>query len=250
MIGSVNVTDALCRKLSASAPGAKCRRSTKPQLDACAIDDVYYQVYRTPQKETAMARVDVTEAECAIREWAHDLVNADEGICSLIAEAKATAVGVDSVDVRSVWRGKRGNPHFAATIVFKGEEYWPCVLSDAIVASVKGTFTETRAGLTVDEHTVEECDFDKTDALAANAYWDSQLALASRCRQYSPSARALADPVPPGAFLRATADVTGACQREAFLIDSKADGLQATASRGACRMRRTQGCEMGAFHAE
>ena len=130
-----------------------------------------------------MARVDATEAECAIREWAHDLVNADEGICSLIAEAKATAVGVDSVDVRSVWRGERGKPHFAATIVFKGEEYWSCVLSDAIIARVKGTFTETRAGLTVDQHTVEECDFDKTDALAANAYWDSQRASASRCRE-------------------------------------------------------------------
>src|SRR5262245_44626730 len=124
--------------------------------------------------ESAMARLEKADAERAITEWGYDLVNSNERICSLIAEAKATGVGLHDVEVRSVWRGERGKPHFAATITFKGEAYWPCVISDAIVAKVKGTFTETRGGLAVDEHVVEECDFDQTDALAADAYWGSK----------------------------------------------------------------------------
>lgn len=143
-------------------------------LAASVIDDLLFDIQCFVQTEGVMARVDQSEAECVIREWADDLVNTDEGICSLISEAKATGVVVNAVELHSVWRGERGKPRFVATIIFKGEEYWPCALSDAIVAKVEGTFLEARGRLTIDEHRVEECDFDQTNALAATEYWNSK----------------------------------------------------------------------------
>ena len=117
--------------------------------------------------------IDRYEAEDVL--WNHgcELVNSDESVCSLISEATATGVGPDWVDVHSVWRGKGGVPQFLATIYFKGEDWWSSVLSDTIIAKVRGTFKETRNGLVVEACFVEECDFDQSHADAANAYWES-----------------------------------------------------------------------------
>lgn len=121
-----------------------------------------------------MARIDESDAAVAIEKWGYDLVNSEE-MSGLIADAHSTGTNVYSVDDVAVWRAKSGTPHFAATIIFKGEEYWYRVLSDSIIARVEGTFRESRDGrLVVDEYTINECGFDPTDSYAADAYWESQ----------------------------------------------------------------------------
>ena len=121
-----------------------------------------------------MALLQKSDAEKPVQDWAYDLVNTDESICARIAEAGATGVGLCDLQIHSVWRGERGKPNFSATLYFDGEDYWPSVLSDTIIAEVTGTFQESRSGLKVDHYVMGECDFDKRNADAANAYWEEK----------------------------------------------------------------------------
>ena len=120
-----------------------------------------------------MPKIDQSDAEVALRKWADKFADSDGTFCGLTAEAKASGVHADGIDVQ-VWREAGGKPHFKATIIFTGEEYWHIVMSDKIIVELIGTFAETRHGLAVDSHEIRECDFEKTDSLAADEYWRSQ----------------------------------------------------------------------------
>lgn len=104
-----------------------------------------------------MALIDKWEAEEAIRQLTVDMPNANESLCSSMAEARMTYPDC-SVESHFEWRETGSVPHFRAVLHWTNEEGYPIVGGDYIHMEIAGTFKEDRKGsLTVKDYRATEC---------------------------------------------------------------------------------------------
>lgn len=96
------------------------------------------------------------EAEVAIRDLADRLPEECESMIATMVDCNAFALEA-SIERHREWREAKGIPHFRATLRFDNEMRLPLIGGDYIQVEIRGTFNQSKKGLTVSSYVVEEC---------------------------------------------------------------------------------------------